>query len=91
MIDFSHANSLKQYHRQLLVGDDVAEQIANGDQRITGIMMEANINAGRQDVVAGQDLVYGQSITDACLGWDDSVQLLRKLAEAVQQRRNIQN
>lgn len=91
MIDFSHANSLKQYHRQLVVGDDVAEQVAKGDDRIIGVMVESNINAGRQDVVVGQELVYGQSITDACLGWDDSIQLLRRLAEAVQQRRTIKN
>ena len=91
MIDFSHANSLKQYHRQMLVGDDVGEQIANGDARITGVMIEGHLKAGRQDVVDGQDLVYGQSITDACLSWEDTVQLLNSLAEAVQQRRTIQD
>ncbi len=90
MIDFSHANSLKQYHRQMLVGDDVAGQITNGDTRIAGVMIESHLQAGRQKVVPNQELVYGQSITDACLGWEDSEQLLRMLAEAVQQRRNIQ-
>lgn len=87
MIDFSHANSLKQCHRQLIVGEDVAEQIASGDQRIMGIMIESHLKAGRQDVVDGQPLVYGQSITDACLSWDDTLPMLRNMAEAVQKRR----
>jgi 3-deoxy-7-phosphoheptulonate synthase len=87
MIDFSHANSLKQCHRQLVVGDDVSEQIASGDRRIMGAMIESHLKAGRQEVVDGEPLTYGQSITDACLGWDDTVQLLNTLAEAVQKRR----
>ena len=87
MIDFSHANSLKQCHRQLLVGEDVAAQIAQGEQRIIGVMIESHLKSGRQDVVQGQELVYGQSITDACLGWDDTVQLLRDLSTAVNKRR----
>jgi 3-deoxy-7-phosphoheptulonate synthase len=87
MIDFSHANSLKQCHRQLVVGDDVSEQIASGDRRIVGAMIESHLKAGRQEVVDGEPLTYGQSITDACLGWDDTVQLLNTLAEAVQKRR----
>ncbi|MEE9339053.1 MAG: 3-deoxy-7-phosphoheptulonate synthase AroG [Methylococcaceae bacterium] len=88
MIDFSHANSLKQYHRQLVVAEDVAEQIANGDQRIIGAMVESHLKAGRQDAIEGQPLTYGKSITDACLGWDDTVKLLNDLAEAVQKRRS---
>ncbi|MGR9099464.1 MAG: 3-deoxy-7-phosphoheptulonate synthase AroG [Gammaproteobacteria bacterium] len=87
MIDFSHANSLKQYHRQMLVGEDVAGQIAAGDRRIIGAMIESHLVAGRQDVVRGRELTYGQSITDGCLGWDDTVQLLEELAAAVQRRR----
>lgn len=87
MIDFSHANSLKQCHRQLVVADDVAEQIANGDKRIVGTMVESHLKGGRQDVVEGEELTYGQSITDACLGWDDTVNLLNTLADAVQKRR----
>ena len=87
MIDFSHANSLKQCHRQLLVGEDVASQIAQGEQRIIGVMIESHLKSGRQDVVQGQELVYGQSITDACIGWDDTVQLLRDLSTAVNKRR----
>jgi 3-deoxy-7-phosphoheptulonate synthase len=89
MIDFSHANSLKQCQRQLIVGDDVAGQIANGDHRIMGVMIESHLKAGSQKVVEGQPLVYGQSITDACLSWDDTVPLLRELAEAVQKRRAV--
>jgi 3-deoxy-7-phosphoheptulonate synthase len=89
MIDFSHANSLKQCQRQLIVGDDVAQQIANGDHRIMGVMIESHLKAGSQKVVEGQPLVYGQSITDACLSWDDTVPLLRELAAAVQKRRTV--
>ena len=87
MVDFSHANSRKQHQRQIEVGADVAQQIAAGDQRIVGAMIESHLLAGRQDVVDGQELVYGCSITDACIGWDDTVELLRTLAAAVRQRR----
>ncbi|MCF7966091.1 MAG: 3-deoxy-7-phosphoheptulonate synthase AroG [Methylobacter tundripaludum] len=89
MIDFSHANSLKQCQRQLIVGDDVAQQIAGGDHRIMGVMIESHLKAGNQKVVEGQPLVYGQSITDACLSWDDTVPLLKELAQAVQKRRTV--
>ncbi|MDJ0808167.1 MAG: 3-deoxy-7-phosphoheptulonate synthase AroG [Gammaproteobacteria bacterium] len=89
MIDFSHANSRKQHERQLLVGRDVASQIARGDQRIIGAMIESFIIAGRQDREAGKALVYGQSITDACISWDDSAPLLEELAASVRQRREI--
>jgi len=91
MIDLSHANCLRQYQRQMLVGKDVAGQIATGDRRIFGIMTESNLVAGRQNVVPGEPLVYGQSITDGCLGWDDTVQLLDNLALAVEQRRSVAN
>jgi 3-deoxy-7-phosphoheptulonate synthase len=87
MIDFSHANSLKQCHRQLIVGEDVAGQIAGGDYRIIGAMIESHLKAGKQDVVYGQPLTYGQSITDACLSWDETLPMLRQLAKAVQSRR----
>jgi 3-deoxy-7-phosphoheptulonate synthase len=87
MVDFSHANSRKQHPRQLLVGRDVASQIARGDQRIMGAMLESFIVAGRQDLVEDNPLTYGQSITDACISWDDSVPLLEELAHAVRQRR----
>lgn len=87
MIDFSHANSSKQHERQMIVGADVAEQIAGGDLRISGVMIESHLVAGRQDQVEGQKLVYGQSITDACIDWENSVQLLEQLAAAVRTRR----
>jgi 3-deoxy-7-phosphoheptulonate synthase len=87
MIDFSHANSSKQYTRQLEVGADVARQLAAGERRIAGAMIESHINPGRQDHMPGKALEYGVSITDACLGWADTVQLLETLADGVRQRR----
>lgn len=87
MIDFSHANSRKSHQKQINVGQDVAGQICRGDRRIMGVMIESNLVAGRQDWRADQELVYGQSITDACISWDDSEPLLHELAEAVRQRR----
>src|SRR6185295_20240396 len=80
MIDLSHSNSQKDYRRQIDVGRNVAEQVASGDARIMGVMIESHLTAGRQDLVAGRELVYGQSITDACIGWDESVALLDELA-----------
>ncbi|OQK16834.1 phospho-2-dehydro-3-deoxyheptonate aldolase [Methyloprofundus sedimenti] len=91
MVDLSHANSLKQCQRQLLVAEDVAEQIAGGDQRIMGVMIESHLKSGRQDVVPGQPLVYGQSITDGCISWADTTILLKDLALAVQKRRTVKN
>ena len=91
MIDLSHANSLKQCQRQLLVAEDVAEQIAGGDQRIMGVMIESHLKSGRQDIVPGQALVYGQSITDGCIDWADTEVLLQNLAHAVQKRRTVKN
>ena len=87
MIDFSHANSDKKHELQMKVGTDVANQIAAGDKRIFGVMIESHLVAGRQDIVEGQELTYGQSVTDACLGWDDSEVLIEELAQAVQKRR----
>jgi len=87
MIDFSHANSSKQFQKQLDVGRDVAAQLAAGERRIAGVMIESHINAGRQDLVPGKPLEYGVSITDACLGWADTTKLLDTLAEGVRQRR----
>ena len=83
MVDFSHANSSKQYQRQMDVGADVAAQLAAGEDRLMGVMVESNLNPGRQDLVAGQPLERGVSITDACIGWDDTVRLLDTLAEGV--------
>ncbi|WP_370538169.1 3-deoxy-7-phosphoheptulonate synthase [Ideonella sp.] len=87
MIDFSHANSEKQHRRQVNVGEDVAAQIAAGDRRITGVMIESHLEEGRQDLVAGQPLKTGVSITDACIGWADTEPVLRTLARAVAARR----
>jgi 3-deoxy-7-phosphoheptulonate synthase len=87
MVDFSHANSSKQYQKQMEVAKDVAGQLARGERRIVGVMVESHLNAGRQDLVPGEELKYGVSITDACLGWNDTVQLLDVLAEAVRKRR----
>jgi 3-deoxy-7-phosphoheptulonate synthase len=87
MIDCSHANSQKRYERQVDVAHDVAAQIAAGDERIFGVMLESHLNAGRQDLVPGQPLQYGVSITDACIGWDATVETLRVLADAVRMRR----
>ncbi len=89
MIDFSHANSSKQYKLQMDVARDVATQMAAGDDRIFGVMVESHLKEGRQDLVPGQPLEYGQSITDPCIGWDDSVALLDQLAEAVRKRRTV--
>ena len=87
MVDFSHANSSKQYRRQGEVGAEVAAQLARGERRIIGVMIEGHINPGRQDLVPGKPLEYGVSITDACLGWDDTVRLLDGLADGVRKRR----
>lgn len=87
MIDFSHANSAKVPERQADVCTEVAAQIAGGNVNIMGVMIESHLVAGRQDVEAGRELVYGQSITDACIGWDDTVPMLEGLAEAVENRR----
>jgi 3-deoxy-7-phosphoheptulonate synthase len=82
MLDCSHANSNKDYTRQAFVCRDVAGQIARGDRHIIGVMLESNLVAGAQKLVQGQPLVYGQSITDACMGWDETLGLLRELARA---------
>jgi len=87
MIDFSHANSSKQHSRQLIVAEDVGHQIAGGDRRIVGVMVESHLVEGRQEIGPRDGMVYGQSVTDACLHWDDSARLLRGLAQAVAQRR----
>ena len=87
MIDFSHANSSKDPQKQVDVGRDVARQIAGGEDRIFGIMVESHLKAGRQDLLPGKPLVFGQSITDGCIGWEDSRKLLDSLADAVRKRR----
>lgn len=87
MIDASHANSAKKPENQPLVIADVARQLEAGDARITGVMVESNLVAGRQDLVPGKSLVYGQSITDGCIDWDTTVAVLERLAQAVVGRR----
>jgi 3-deoxy-7-phosphoheptulonate synthase len=87
MVDFSHANSSKKFERQMEVGADVARQLAGGEVRIAGVMIESHLHPGRQDHVPGKTLEYGVSITDACLGWDDTVKLLETLADGVRKRR----
>ena len=88
MVDCSHANSRKDPARQVDVVRTVADQVGDGDRRIVGVMLESHLQAGRQDIVAGRPLVYGQSITDACMGWDDSEAALRVLAAAARRRRD---
>ena len=88
MIDASHGNSEKIHARQLDVCDDVCAQIGAGDRRMAGVMLESFLVAGRQNHVAGKELTFGQSITDACLGWDESAELLQHLSDAVASRRN---
>jgi len=89
MIDCSHANSSKDYRRQTEVAADIGRQIAGGERRIVGVMIESHLVAGRQDLEPGKALTYGQSITDGCLGWEESKQVLDNLAAAVKARRNI--
>ena len=87
MIDFSHSNSSKKPEKQVDVAQDVAHQVANGDERIFGVMVESHLKAGRQDLVPGKPLAYGVSITDGCISWDESRGVLEALAEGVRKRR----
>ena len=87
MIDVSHANSSKQHARQIVVASEVAAQIAGGEQRITGIMIESHLNEGRQDIVAGTPLKHGVSVTDACISMAQTIPVLQELAAAVRARR----
>jgi len=87
MVDCSHANSRKDYQRQIEVAADIARQVGAGDERIFGVMVESHLNGGRQDLIAGRPLAYGVSVTDGCLAWDDTLPLLRTLAESVRARR----
>ncbi len=89
IIDFSHANSQKQFARQLDVGRDVGAQIAAGERAIAGVMIESHLREGRQGVVGGRAAVYGQSITDACLGWEATELLLEQLADCVDARKRV--
>lgn len=87
IIDCSHANSGKDHNRQVVVCRDVAYQVAAGEKNIKGLMLESHLVAGNQKVVEGQELTYGQSITDACMDWNDTDGLLQELADSVKSRR----
>lgn len=87
MLDFSHSNSQKQFKKQINVAENVSQQIAEGDTRIIGAMIESHLVEGRQNCTDKEQLVYGQSITDACINWEDSLDVLEKLSDAVQRRR----
>ena len=91
MVDFSHANSSKQHEKQVEVAQDIATQIAGGSKQVFGVMVESHLNAGAQKFTPGKDdvskLEYGKSITDACIGWDDSIKVLDILSHAVKTRR----
>ena len=93
MVDCSHANSLKQHERQKLVAADIAAQLESGSRNIFGVMLESHLVAGAQKFTPGQDdicgLHYGQSITDACIGWNDTLDVLEQLSSAVQTRRSV--
>ena len=91
MIDASHANSSKKPENQIPVVADIARQIAGGDTRIIGLMIESHLVAGRQDLIPGKELTYGQSVTDGCISWDDSIGVLEGLAQAVKQRRHVKD
>jgi 3-deoxy-7-phosphoheptulonate synthase len=90
MVDASHANSGKKPENQPLVVADIARQISGGEQRIIGVMIESNLVAGRQDVLPGVALTYGQSITDGCIDWNTTATALNMLADAVEARRDMQ-
>jgi 3-deoxy-7-phosphoheptulonate synthase len=87
MVDASHANSSKKHENQKLVMTDIAAQISGGERRVVGVMIESNLVAGRQDIVPGKELTYGQSVTDACIDWDSTEKVLDELAAAVRTRR----
>ena len=91
MVDCSHANSSKQHEKQMDVARDIAAQISSGSRNVFGLMVESHLKAGAQKFTAGKDdaraLEYGQSITDACLGWNDSLAMLESLSAAVEARR----
>ncbi|WP_100159463.1 3-deoxy-7-phosphoheptulonate synthase AroG [Proteus columbae] len=88
MVDFSHANSCKKFEKQMEVGTDICQQISAGEKALIGVMIESHLVEGSQSLESGEPLVYGKSITDACIGWDDTETLLRQLADAVAARRN---
>jgi 3-deoxy-7-phosphoheptulonate synthase len=91
MVDVSHANSSKQHQRQIAVAADVAAQIAAGESRITGLMIESHLQEGRQDIMPGQTLARGVSVTDACISVEQTAPVLQGLAQAVRARRALKS
>jgi 3-deoxy-7-phosphoheptulonate synthase len=88
MVDFSHANSQKKYKNQLKVGENIVSQVEQGSERIFGVMIESHLKEGSQKVGPLDSLNYGVSITDACIGWEDTEYLVRTLAKSVKSRKN---
>jgi 3-deoxy-7-phosphoheptulonate synthase len=88
VIDASHDNSAKDPEKQFFAAGEIADQIADGNEAIVGVMLESFLVAGRQDLVPDEKLTYGQSITDPCLDWDDTVRVLERLASAIEARRS---
>ena len=86
MVDMSHGNSSKQHKKQIEVCNDIADQITSGEKRITGVMIESNLEEGNQKADDLSNLTYGQSITDACINWQDTKDCLNRLAESVSVR-----
>ena len=91
MVDLSHANSSKKHERQIVVAENIAEQIESGSRKVFGVMIESHLHDGAQKFTPGKDdpskLEYGKSITDACINWEDSINVLQRLATAVKIRR----
>ena len=88
MIDCSHGNSMKDYRNQPLVAANLCNQISNGSKSITAVMIESNLTEGNQKLDPDlSKMTYGQSVTDACIGWDDTIEVLDKFATAVRERR----
>lgn len=90
MVDLSHGNSNKEYQRQKIVAEDIAKQLSTGSLHIMGVMIESNLKEGHQKLEKNAELIYGQSITDACIGWEDTVSLFDLLAYSVKKRRGHQ-
>ena len=87
MVDCSHANSQKKHQNQIIVANSIAKQLVSGNQNIMGVMIESHLEEGRQDIEPGKQLTYGQSITDACIKWEDSLDVLDTLVQGVKTRR----
>ena len=87
MIDMSHGNSKKQFKRQLIVNKDISDQISSGEDRIFGVMIESNLEEGNQKIGPLEEIKYGQSITDACVGWNDTEIMINQLSTAIENKR----